>query len=207
MAINVATVRDLQSAEYLKSRALVEQDPTVELALWRQARRLSPDNATLHSHEAFALLGQRRFEDVVRVLGPALVRWPRMVHIANVLGVALCELGYFKASARLFEHVLSLDPDYPNGKQNLATAHGARNRSKPAPPWLSKNLDRAVTEAKKTRRPSLAVCMIVKNESEFLQGALESVRKVAKEMIVVDTGSDDDTVAIAERAGKGGGAK
>ena len=201
MAIKIATVRDLQSAEFLKSRALVEQDPSTELALWQQARRLAPDSATLHSHEAFTLLNQRRFEDVVRVLGPAILRWPRMVHIANVLGVALCELNYFKAAAQLFEHVLVLDPDYPNGPKNLATARSARNRSKPAPPWLAENIEQAIRQAKKTGRPTLAVCMIVKNESEFLEGALQSVRTVAKEMIVVDTGSDDDTVAIAERCG------
>ena len=201
MPIKIATVRDVQSAEYLKSRALVEQDPSVELALWQEARQLAPDSATLHSHEAFALLNQGRFDEVVRVLGPALVRWPRMVHIANVLGVALCELGYYKTSARLFEHVLRLDPDYPNGRQNHATAHGARNRSKSPPPWLDKNVDQAIAQAKQSKRPSLAVCMIVKNESEFLEGALASVKKAAKEMIVVDTGSDDDTVAIAKRCG------
>ena len=44
--------------------------------------------------------------------------------------------------------------------------------------------------------------MIVKNESEFLEGALSSIRKVATELIVVDTGSDDDTVAIATYAGR-----
>ena len=201
MPITVATVRDLQSAEYIKSRALVETDPEVELALWRQARHLDPDSATLHSHEAFALLGLRRFEDVVRVLGPALSRWPRMVHIGNVLGVALCELGHFKGAAQLFEHVLRLDPEYPNGKGNLTTARRASGRSKPVPPRLRQHIDQAIAEARASRRPTLAVCMIVKNESEFIEGALNSVRKIANEMIVVDTGSDDDTVAIAERCG------
>ncbi len=50
-------------------------------------------------------------------------------------------------------------------------------------------------------RPSLSVSMIVKNEAEFLEGCLESVRAIADEIIVVDTGSTDATKDIAFRYG------
>jgi tetratricopeptide (TPR) repeat protein len=43
--------------------------------------------------------------------------------------------------------------------------------------------------------------MIVKNEAKTLPRCLESVRGVVDEMVVVDTGSTDDTVAVAERLG------
>jgi glycosyltransferase involved in cell wall biosynthesis len=43
----------------------------------------------------------------------------------------------------------------------------------------------------------LSVCMIVKNEAAILGRCLESVRSVADEIIVVDTGSADSTVEIA----------
>lgn len=45
----------------------------------------------------------------------------------------------------------------------------------------------------------LSVCMIVRNEGRRLARALESVREVADEIVVTDTGSDDDTIAVAER--------
>jgi hypothetical protein len=48
---------------------------------------------------------------------------------------------------------------------------------------------------------SLTVCMIARDEAERLPHALESVRQIADEMIVVDTGSVDDTVAVARKAG------
>lgn len=48
---------------------------------------------------------------------------------------------------------------------------------------------------------TLSLCMIVKNEAKFLPGCLESLRDVCDQMIVVDTGSTDDTVAIARRHG------
>lgn len=39
----------------------------------------------------------------------------------------------------------------------------------------------------------LSVCMIVKNEMEYIGYALESVRPIASELIIVDTGSTDGT--------------
>ena len=47
----------------------------------------------------------------------------------------------------------------------------------------------------------LSLCMIVKNEAKNLPRCLESVRGVVDEMVVVDTGSTDDTVAVAEGYG------
>jgi len=43
--------------------------------------------------------------------------------------------------------------------------------------------------------------MIVKNEAKNLPRCFESVRGVVDEMVIVDTGSTDDTVAVAERHG------
>ena len=40
---------------------------------------------------------------------------------------------------------------------------------------------------------TLALCMIVKNEEEMLGGCLESIKDWVDEMIVVDTGSTDNT--------------
>lgn len=45
----------------------------------------------------------------------------------------------------------------------------------------------------------LSVCMIVKNEERVIARALESVRSVADEIIVADTGSTDATKRICER--------
>lgn len=49
--------------------------------------------------------------------------------------------------------------------------------------------------------PKVSVCMIVKNEEAMLPRALESVRGLADELIVVDTGSTDKTVEIAQAFG------
>lgn len=48
---------------------------------------------------------------------------------------------------------------------------------------------------------SLSLCMIVKNEAENLPRCLESVRSAVDEIVLVDTGSTDETVAIAHTFG------
>ncbi|MBD2325635.1 glycosyltransferase [Alkalinema sp. FACHB-956] len=48
---------------------------------------------------------------------------------------------------------------------------------------------------------SLSLCMIVKNEAANLPRCLDSVKDVVDEMIVLDTGSTDQTIAIAQSYG------
>lgn len=46
--------------------------------------------------------------------------------------------------------------------------------------------------------PTLSIAMIVKNEEKWLPRCLDSIREVADEIIIVDTGSTDETVTIAK---------
>ena len=46
---------------------------------------------------------------------------------------------------------------------------------------------------------TISLCMIVKNEESVLARCLDSVRGIADEIILVDTGSTDATKDIARR--------
>ncbi|MCS7263876.1 MAG: glycosyltransferase [Armatimonadetes bacterium] len=50
-------------------------------------------------------------------------------------------------------------------------------------------------------KPLVSLCMIVKNEAENLPRCLESVKGIVDEIVIVDTGSTDETTQIAERYG------
>lgn len=45
----------------------------------------------------------------------------------------------------------------------------------------------------------LSLCMIVKNEEKNLERCLESIKDIVDEIIIVDTGSIDNTLKIAEK--------
>lgn len=53
----------------------------------------------------------------------------------------------------------------------------------------------------KKKTETLSVCLIVKNEEQYLGDCLTSIQDVADQIIVVDTGSTDNTIAIAESFG------
>lgn len=48
------------------------------------------------------------------------------------------------------------------------------------------------------RLKTVSLCMIVKNEEKYLAKCLSSIKDIVDEMIIVDTGSTDRTVAIAK---------
>jgi hypothetical protein len=48
---------------------------------------------------------------------------------------------------------------------------------------------------------TISACMIVRNESAWIVGAIESVRPAVDEIVIVDTGSTDETAEIALIAG------
>jgi len=51
------------------------------------------------------------------------------------------------------------------------------------------------------KNPKLSVCMIVRDEEKVLPRCLKSVQDVADQLIVIDTGSKDNTISIAKDFG------
>ena len=138
----------------------------------------------------------------------ALEREPREPVLLNHLGVLLYELCEAGAAADLFRAAARLDPDLPHAAANLQHARdrarsGARlpgvgaTRTRP----LAERARRLAGRAKPARKLTISLCMIVKDEEEMLPGCLEPLQGVVDEMIVVDTGSSDRTVEIAESFG------
>ncbi len=138
----------------------------------------------------------------------ALEEDPREPLLLNYAGVLLYELGATAEAERLFRAAVRLDPALPHAQDNLAAARARRRRPSAAPPALralvSPLLGRARAVAGRARPAqglTLSLCMIVRDEEEMLPGCLEPVAPYVDEIVVVDTGSTDRTVEIAERYG------
>jgi len=55
--------------------------------------------------------------------------------------------------------------------------------------------------ASKTKPPTLSICMIVKDEQDWLEQCLNSVKDLNAELVIVDTGSKDRTIEIVKSFG------
>jgi GT2 family glycosyltransferase/tetratricopeptide (TPR) repeat protein/glycosyltransferase involved in cell wall biosynthesis len=89
-------------------------------------------------------------------------------------------------------HARRLAPEWKAAKKFLNRKLAGQAK----PNWLA--LPEALGQP---RRPELTVCLIVRNEERFLGKCLASVRGLANQIVVLDTGSTDKTVEIAKEHG------
>jgi len=135
---------------------------------------------------------------------------PREPVLLNTLGVLLYELMELRGARACFEAAARLDPDLEHVRGNLEEL-GRRERKRPQLPLakgfaarlglLGSRAQRTARRAQPARGLTLSLCMIVKDEEEMLPGCLEAARETVDEIVVVDTGSTDRTVEIAEAFG------
>ncbi|HXP59517.1 MAG TPA: glycosyltransferase, partial [Dongiaceae bacterium] len=109
-----------------------------------------------------------------------------------LLGEIAHTAGDSVSARRCAQHALSLAPGWKPPKKFLK-----RNlRGNVRLPWL------VLPDALDPQRsPRLTVCVIARNEGQFLGQCLASVRGLAGQIVVVDTGSTDNTVEIAKEQG------
>ena len=109
--------------------------------------------------------------------------------MANVARAAGDEV----AAVRAHKRAASLAPGCPVVKQLGQALKSKKELKKTDLKWPS--------FPETSAEPKLSVCLIVKNEERFLDRCLASVRDVAWQIVVVDTGSTDRTVEIARKHG------
>ena len=106
--------------------------------------------------------------------------------------IALSQNDEFQAKICL-ERLISITPEWDIAKSTLETLSQITSPKRSDIDWSDLPVQNS--------SPNISACLIVKNEEEFIGQCLESIKGVASEIIVVDTGSDDDTIRIAESHG------
>jgi len=126
--------------------------------------------------DALKSLGQ--YEDAIATYRQCMHEVGVSPALLNNLGAAYESLGRYEEAAHCYREAASQDPIASRPKQNLARV-----------------------ERKLRKERTLSVCMIVRDAARTLPRALESATHFADEIVVVDTGSRDETVEIAKRFG------
>ncbi len=140
----------------------------------------------------------------------ALAAAPAEPVLLNLTGVALYEVGALRGAEALFAAAQRLDAGLADAAGNLREVArrrrtGARTTVPPdvslALPELSRRAAALAGAAVPAPPGTISLCMIVRDEEAVLDRCLASVRGHVDELVVVDTGSTDGTVAIARAHG------
>lgn len=155
-----------------------------------------PDCAVLgHLGTAREHFQARRFAEAWRATLAALAVRPYHPEAFLSLAEIAQAAGQPALAQQCATRAKDLAPDWKPARRFLKNL---RNGAKPQrPEWMV--LPEGLLEA--SRSPRLTVCLIVANEEKFIEGCLRSIRELAHQIIVVDTGSTDRTVEIARSLG------
>lgn len=143
--------------------------------------------------KAYELFGQSKFPEAWRSALEALKVRPFHPEAYVMMGETALAAGDAPLASKCAQRALNMAPKYDlalNLKKLLVgRKKGARSMQWPAlPPY-------------QPDKPRLSICLIAKNEEAFLGKCLASIKPIAHQIIVVDTGSTDRTVAIAREYG------
>jgi GT2 family glycosyltransferase/tetratricopeptide (TPR) repeat protein/glycosyltransferase involved in cell wall biosynthesis len=142
--------------------------------------------------KARSLFGQRQFESAWRDVVAALSARPFHPEAYLLLAVIALAAGDGNGARQCAQQARDFAPGWKAPKQFLQKPLKGNSR----PEWL---ILPDVIQGPKSKVQSLSVCLIVKNEEKFLGQCLESVRGLASQIVLVDTGSTDRTVEIAKQ--------
>lgn len=219
------TVNDDQAPHALRARAsalLAKRDLDGYAALWSEAAAIGDVHRRYQAHcllaEAALAHRDQSLQFVSAMFTALALRTvelleaePREPRLLNFAGVAFYELGELGAAEALFNAAFAMAPELPGIAGNRKEIQRRRKSNYRAPKMpaavvaalheLAPRGKRVAAQAKPATGLTLSLCMIVKDEEEMLPQCLAAVRDAVDELIVVDTGSTDRTVEIAEEFG------
>lgn len=147
-----------------------------------------------HLGTARELVGQKRASAAWTNVLSALAARPFHPEAILLLAEIAHNAGDGPSAKLCAEYARVIAPNWKPAKKFL----NQRLKSGARPDWLK--LPPAI-QSPQSAIQKLSVCLIVKNEEKFLGQCLKSVRSIAAQIVVVDTGSTDRTVEIAREFG------
>jgi len=109
------------------------------------------------------------------------------------LGALWTALGNYARAIENYERALALNPADEAAREKLALARRYQSWEQP--------LELAPQALRQDTVPTISLCLIAKNEAQNLPRLFASLGEAVDEIIVVDTGSTDETVEVARAWG------
>jgi len=161
----------------------------------RPAIVLPPTALIGHLAEARELVRQKKFRAAWESTLTAIAKRPFHPEAFLLLAEIALAVGDGQDAKLCADYARRIAPGFKEARRFSNQRLRGNNR----PEWLI--LPGQVQSPTPKVQSRLSVCLIVKNEEKFIGQCLKSVREVAQQIVVLDTGSTDRTVEIARELG------
>ncbi|MGB9553457.1 MAG: tetratricopeptide repeat protein, partial [bacterium] len=153
--------------------------------LFERASQIEPHHPEVLHGLGVVALKEGRYKEAVSLLQQAVGKDPRFAEAWNNLGFALFKKGRHSEAKKALEKAVELEPEERSYRENLqALSRGNPPKAKP-----------------KNQPPFLSLCMIVRDEAANLRMYLAQIVDLFEDIVVIDTGSRDNTREIAASLG------
>jgi tetratricopeptide (TPR) repeat protein len=183
------------------------------MEMFEKSLELKPDYHMARVNLALTYNQIKETEKGIQITKEGIDKGYKDVNLYNILGVLYTEAENWDKAEEIFNYTMknygksaevysNLGVLYAKmGKQDQAIKfYQEATQLNPQHKIASDNLS-ALKKRYSDKPQTISLCMIVKDEKDCLAQCLESVKDVVDEIIVVDTGSTDNTVEIAEKYG------
>ncbi|MFN8672857.1 MAG: glycosyltransferase [Candidatus Sericytochromatia bacterium] len=169
------------------------------LEILKEVLEKAPENPDVNFYVANLYFNKKAYSESLDYLTKSLIKNPYHEDYNNLTGVVLFKLKEYTLSKKFFDFTLKIMPNHEGAIQSLNVLKDLDTTESNLRQEQMTVLNQVISYLKKAFLPSVSVCILAKNEEKHLERALRSAKKVANEIIVLDTGSTDRTIEIAEK--------
>jgi tetratricopeptide (TPR) repeat protein len=149
----------------------------------------------------------------IQVIKEGMDKGYKDINLYNILGVLYTEAKDWVKAEEIYDYTLKEFGEHAEVYSNLGVLYNKMGKQDEAAKYYQKAIQlnpqheiasdnlSALKKRYADKPETISLCMIVKDEEDCLARCLESVKDVVDEIIVVDTGSTDNTVEIAKKFG------
>ena len=177
-----------------------------------KAVELEPNRLEAHLQLAELLKSKQRFSEALEHAEAAVSCAPESRNALLTRALVHREAGNLRDAEKDLLLLVKMYPDFSLGTFNLGSLYWTVGRRLDALHWLGRTMRMAPENSEYVRayfdvqrgvrrNPTISLCMMVKNEQVHFDKCLASVAGAVDEIVIVDTGSEDRTVEIAESYG------